>query len=141
MSNLAVNSLRQATRLCVKQPGLSVGLLRSPAPRVAAVSSQKISRRGYVSETKTDNAQVNIDTAIRADQKAFVQQVGNVPENQAVPGTTVNADAMMSPMAGMCHSSETLKLLLMVVQVFSSMLPLWTKAKGRFTLICKRQLL
>jgi cysteine desulfurase len=141
MSNLVVTSLRQASRLCVKQPGLSTGLSRSAAPRVAAVSSQKISRRGYVSETKTDNAQVNIDTAIRADQKAFVQQVGKMPENQTVPGTNVNADVMMSPMAGMCHSSEMLKHILMVVQVFSSMPLLWTKAKDRFTSICKRQLL
>jgi cysteine desulfurase len=67
---------------------------------VVAISSQKSSRRGYVSETKADHAQVNIDTAIRADQKAFVQQVGKNLEGQTVPGTSVNADAMMSPMAG-----------------------------------------
>jgi cysteine desulfurase len=101
MSNLATASLRQASRLCSRPPGSSAGLLRGSATRVAAASRQKATRRGYVSETKADNAKVNIDTAIRADQKAFVQQVGKMPENQAVPGTSVNADAMMSPMAGM----------------------------------------
>lgn len=83
------------------RPSASAGLLRGSGPRVAAISNQqKISRRTYVSETKTDSAQVNVDTAIRADQKAFVQQMGKQPENQSVPAADVNADAMMSPMAG-----------------------------------------
>lgn len=67
---------------------------------MAAVSSQKISRRGYVSETKKDNAQVNVDTAIRAEQKAFFAETGKLPEKHIIPGTSANADAMMSPMAG-----------------------------------------
>jgi cysteine desulfurase len=78
---------------------------------VAAVAGSRASRRGYVSGSKPDNAQVNIDTAIRADQKAFVQQVGKMPENQTVPGTSVNADVMMSPMAGTYSFSEGLELL------------------------------
>lgn len=61
--------------------------------------SQKTART-YVSETKKDSAQVNVDTAIRADQKAFFAETGKLPENQIVPGTSVEADAMMSPMAG-----------------------------------------
>lgn len=101
MSNLTATSLRQASKLCLKQPGASAALLRNPASRVAALSGQKIARRGYVSETKPGNAQVNIDTAIRADQKAFVQQVRKRTGNSTVPGTSVNTDAMMSPMAGM----------------------------------------
>jgi cysteine desulfurase len=58
-------------------------------------------KRGYVSATKKDNAQVNVDTAIRAEQKAFFAETGKLPENQIIPGTSANADAMMSPMAGM----------------------------------------
>lgn len=54
-----------------------------------------------MSETTRDNAQVsNIDTAIRADQKAFFRETGKSPEHQVVSGTDVTADAMMSPMAG-----------------------------------------
>ena len=54
-----------------------------------------------MSETTRDNAQVsNIDTAIRADQKAFFRETGKSPEHQVVSGTDVTADALMSPMAG-----------------------------------------
>jgi len=54
-----------------------------------------------VSETKRDSALVsNVDTAIRADQKAFFKETGKLPERQVVPGTDINADSMMSPMAG-----------------------------------------
>jgi len=63
--------------------------------------NQKMSRRGYVSETKKDNAQVNVDMTIRADQKAFFKETGTLPEKHIIPGTNVNADTMMSPMAGM----------------------------------------
>jgi len=70
------------------------------APRVARISSQKTSRRGYVSQTKKGNAQVNTDTTIRAEQKAFFAESGKLPENQIFPGTSANADAMMSPIAG-----------------------------------------
>lgn len=72
---------------------------------MAAISNQNISTRGYVSETKKDSAPVNVDTAIRAEQKAFFAETGRMPENQTVPGTTVNADAMMSPIAGIIYCS------------------------------------
>jgi cysteine desulfurase len=101
MSNLASTSFRQASRLCLKQSSSSAGILRaSNAPRAAAIAGQKSSRRGYVHESKKDNAQVNVDTAIRADQKAFFAETGKLPERHTMPGTSVNADAMMSPMAG-----------------------------------------
>jgi len=100
MSSIASNSLRQASRLCLKQSPSSTGVLRNSAARVVGISNQKISRRGYVSETKKDSAQVNVDTAIRADQKAFFAETGKLPESKTVQGTSVNADAMMSPMAG-----------------------------------------
>jgi cysteine desulfurase len=110
MSNLAVASLRHASRLCLKQSGLSAALLRNPTTRAAVVASLKTSRREYVSETKPDNAQVNLDTAIRGDQKAFVQQAGKIPESQIIPGTSVNADVMMNPIAGLYCCSEHLEL-------------------------------
>lgn len=99
MSNIASVSLRQASRLCVKQVSSS-GLARTALPRVVAPSASKLSRRGYVTESKKNNAQVNVDTAIKADQKAFFAETGKLPENQGMNGTNVNADAMMSPIAG-----------------------------------------
>lgn len=100
MSAIASNTLRQASRRCLKPSGSASTLFRNPTARVVPICHQKISRRGYVSETKKDNAQVSVDTAIRADQKAFFAETGKLPENQTLPGTSVNADAMMSPMAG-----------------------------------------
>jgi hypothetical protein len=102
MSNIATTSLRQASRLCLKQSAPSQGpLRRSVGSAVAAISNKRIGTRTYVSETKKDSAQVNVDTAIRADQKAFFKETGKLPEHQTMPGTMVNADAMMSPIAGM----------------------------------------
>jgi cysteine desulfurase len=93
--------LRQASRLGLKQSAPANCLLRSSATaRAAGISSQKISRRGYVSESKKDSAQVSVDTTIRANQKAFFAETGRFPENQIIPGTNANTDAMMSPIAG-----------------------------------------
>lgn len=72
----------------------------STLPRVAVASAQKISKRTYVSESKKDNAQISVDTAIRADQKKFFAETGKVPGEQPMMGSAANADAMMSPMAG-----------------------------------------
>ena len=47
-----------------------------------------------------------MDSTIRAEQKAFFAETGKLPENQIIPGTSANADAMMSPMAGR-HCSMT----------------------------------
>lgn len=77
------------------------GLLRSSgAVRAAGLPAPKTARRGYVSETKKDSAQVSVDTTIRADQKAFFAETGKLPENQTVPGSGLDAGAMMSPIAG-----------------------------------------
>jgi len=41
-----------------------------------------------------------VDTAIKADQKAFMQKTGEVLQNATVPGAGLSAEAMMSPVAG-----------------------------------------
>merc|ERR1711939_470282 len=86
MSSMVSTSLRQASRL-----------LRTSSIRPAGISSRYVRR---VSSTSKDSAQVNINTAIRADQKAFFAETGKLPENQIVPGQNLDADAMMSPAAG-----------------------------------------
>ena len=101
MSNLASSSLRQVSWLCTKHIS-SAGLIRvAPLSRAIPALAQKTARRGYVSETKKDNAQVNVETAIRADQKAFFAETGKLPENQLMQGAGANADTMMSPIAGL----------------------------------------
>lgn len=66
-----------------------------------AASGQKVSGRRYVSESKKDAAQVNVESAIKADQKKFVQEMGKTQLEQPMHPTGANADAMMDPMAGM----------------------------------------
>jgi cysteine desulfurase len=100
MSTIASTSLRQASRLCSKQ-ARTAGLFRtSTFLQNAVIRGIQISRRGYVSESKKDSAQVNVETAIKADQKAFLAETGKLPENISMQGTTAGADAMISPIAG-----------------------------------------
>merc|ERR1712144_96087 len=94
MSSMVSTSLRQASRL-----------LRTSSIRPAGLSS-RYGRR--VSISSKDSAQVNINTAIRADQKAFFAETGKLPENQIVPGSGVNSDAMMSPMAGVLKQATVM---------------------------------
>jgi len=53
-----------------------------------------------VTETKQDKAQVTLDSAIKADQKAFIQQTGIAPQDVKIPGTEMGGDVAMSPGAG-----------------------------------------
>lgn len=64
-------------------------------------SGQKVSGRRYVSESKKDAAQVNVESAIKADQKKFVQEMGKTQLEQPMHTTRADVDAMMDPMAGM----------------------------------------
>lgn len=43
---------------------------------------------------------MNVDSTIKADQKAFLQQTGTRPQDAIMPTTGMSADAMMSPAAG-----------------------------------------
>ena len=103
MSAKAPAALRQASRLCSRQfSSSSHSLLRNTQQlrTAACTGTAKTSRRGYVSESKPDKAQVSVDTTIRADHNAFTAQTGKLPENVKVPGTEMSADIMMSPAAG-----------------------------------------
>ncbi|KAK1749951.1 cysteine desulfurase [Echria macrotheca] len=74
MANLAPSALRQASRLASKSV-LSTPTRRSVAAvgRVAKTASQSsvAPTRSYVTESKRDNAQVQVETAIRLDKKDF----------------------------------------------------------------------
>lgn len=64
------------------------------------MATARAPQRNYVSESKADRAQVNVDTAIKADHHAFTAQTGRLPEMVKMPGTEMSADVMMSPTAG-----------------------------------------
>ena len=94
MANVASSALRRAARLGAKTT-FSAGLIRAAVPRTSGLGLR------YISETKSDAATVNVESAIKADQKKFFQETGKQMSEQPMQGTAVNADAMMDPMAGM----------------------------------------
>lgn len=109
MSNIAPISIKQASRLCGKSVSSSTRRLRSsPHLRSLGPCANRHPHRNYVSTTKPDRADVQVDTAIRADQHAFTAQTGALPENVKVPGTGVSADAMMSPAAGILKQATVM---------------------------------
>jgi cysteine desulfurase len=101
MAGLAPGVLRQVPRACSR--GFSSNnVTHLPHLRPAAGPAQKsLSRRTYVSESKPQRAQVSdVEAAIKADQKNFIKQTGNLPSQVKMPGTEISADTMMSPAAG-----------------------------------------
>lgn len=101
MSNLPLIALRQALRASSHRPFSSNALLRSSLRlQPSSVAISRGAGRTYVSQTKPDRAQVNVDTTIQADQHAFTAQTVILPAQATMPGTGVSADAMMSPTAG-----------------------------------------
>src|SRR5436190_477653 len=109
MSNIAPQAARQMLRSC------SCSLHRSastPARRcsgpVAACYQRSTQTRTYVSETRPQNATINVGTAIKADQKAFMQKTGEALQNARVPGARLSAEAMMSPVAGVLKQATVM---------------------------------
>lgn len=86
MSSLAPTIARQALRIASR---------RYPASAFA-----RTSLRNYVSETKSNNATVNVDTTIQAEKTAFLNKTGEKAADATMPTTGMSADAMMSPTAG-----------------------------------------
>ena len=109
MSNIPPIALRQALRASSRRPFSSNAFLRNTNRlRPSSVAIDSGSRRTYVSQTKPDRAQVNVDTAIQADHNAFAAQTGMLPEQAIMPGTGLSADAMMSPAAGILKQASVM---------------------------------
>ena len=109
MSNVPPIALRQALSAVAKRPISCNALFRNASQlRATAAVTGHQQLRSYVSETKPDRAQVNIDTAIKADQHAFISQTGILPEQAIIPGTGLSADAMMSPAAGILKQATVM---------------------------------
>ena len=109
MSNATPIALRQALRSASRRPFFSRPRLRlATHVRASANGFNRASHRTYVSETKPNKAEVNIDTTIRADQHAFTAQTGILPEQAKMPATGMSADAMMSPTAGILKQATVM---------------------------------
>ncbi|KAI9683216.1 MAG: cysteine desulfurase, partial [Bogoriella megaspora] len=108
MSTVIPTAARQGFRLCSRQ-SVRREIGRNSRYVAAATSSPGVSgRRTYVSETKKQNATVNVDTAIRADQKAFLQETGKRPGEVQLPTTGMSADVAMNPSAGILKQATVM---------------------------------
>lgn len=100
--------IRQASRVYTRR--LSSPALNSVHPRTASIATSRLAnRRNYVSESKPSSAKVtDIDSAIKAEQKKFIQQSGNMPSDVNIPGTGVTAETAMSPAAGILKQATVM---------------------------------
>jgi cysteine desulfurase len=101
MATIAPSVLRQASRLVSKSSVYAAqrrGVLA--LSRTAAAPARSAGRRCYVTQTKSDNAQVQADTAIRLD-RAELEKSGLALDTQT--GSTTH----VSPMAGKTSPLET----------------------------------
>ncbi|RYC59284.1 hypothetical protein CHU98_g6940 [Xylaria longipes] len=105
MANVATTALRRASRLGLKQSFATAPLRQSQSlPRLAASTVSRTSRRSYVSETKRDNAQVNVETAIRLDKNDFMNEKGEL----VMPGSASALNAAGSPVAEVLKEAKLL---------------------------------
>ena len=110
MSGYAHSAIRQASRSCSRRLSTSTALGNTLRLQAAACPVQpKFPRRNYVSESTPRQAQVSdIDSAIKADQKNFVQQSGKMLSHVKIPGTEMSAETMLSPTAGILKQATVM---------------------------------
>jgi cysteine desulfurase len=103
MSAHTPSLIRQVSRSCTRRLSTCTYQPTHHSCVRAATVSAKLGcqRRSYATESSARQAQVSdVGAAIKADQKNFIQQSGEMPSHVKVPGTNISADAMMSPTAG-----------------------------------------
>ncbi|KAK3045039.1 hypothetical protein LTS18_014721, partial [Coniosporium uncinatum] len=104
MSSITPVAARQALRACSR----SRSVARNASRVVATTPQNRTCRRTYVSESKPARATVNVETTIKADQKAFFQQTGTKPSEAGMPTTSMSAEVMMSPAAGILKQATVM---------------------------------
>ena len=100
--------MRSASRACTKRLSSST-LTQSSHLRPTGAIINRPSRRNYVSESKPSQAQVSdVESAIKADQRKFVEQSGKLPSQTTMPGLGMSGDTAMSPAAGILKQATVM---------------------------------
>ncbi|KAF1815239.1 cysteine desulfurase [Eremomyces bilateralis CBS 781.70] len=104
MASTVPTVARQASRACSRRAGSRPAACLSP---LCINNHGSFARRSYVSASKPVQATVSVETAIKSDQKKFMQQTGKRPEDVTV-GTGLPGDAMLSPSAGILKQATVM---------------------------------
>ncbi|KAF2725934.1 cysteine desulfurase [Polychaeton citri CBS 116435] len=105
MSHVAPNTARQALRQCNRLASRSTSLAAAHPSRCVPPPA---TRRNYVSGTSRNNATVNVESTIRADQKAFLADTGLKPKDAQLPASGLPGDVAMSPAAAILKQATVM---------------------------------
>lgn len=109
MSAPAKSAVRSLSRHCARRASASTFSLSQSTRSTAALLNQGQSRRTYVSQSKPNQAQVtDVESAIKADQRKFVEQSGKHPSDTTLPGSGLSGDIAMSPAAGILKQATVM---------------------------------
>lgn len=109
MSGAASSAVRTASRACARRVSQNNFTQASHLRSSGIAAQRQHGRRNYVSESKPSKAQVSdVETAIKADQKKFIDQTGKLPSEVQLPGISISADTAMSPAAGILKQATVM---------------------------------
>ncbi|KAK3673367.1 cysteine desulfurase [Recurvomyces mirabilis] len=105
MSNIAPAVARQTLRQCSRRASsTTTSFATYTTPRCISSRGQ----RHYVSESSPKKATVNVESTIRADQKAFLAETGMRGKDTTLPGSGLPGDMAMSPSAGILKQATVM---------------------------------
>ncbi|KAG8526660.1 uncharacterized protein KY384_008089 [Bacidia gigantensis] len=103
MSQPVSKGVRQASRLIPHSCSCPRSIIR-PCPRSVGTTA----KRNYVAPSHPSKAQVNVETTMQADQRAFIQQTGQLPSDIKLPGSQLSSDIAMSPAASVLKQATVM---------------------------------
>ena len=108
MSGAATSAVRSASRAATRRLS-STTFTQSSHTRPGSSINHFPKRRNYVSESRPAQAKVSdVEAAIKADQRKFIEQSGKKPGKVELPGIGMSGDAAMSPAAAILKQATVM---------------------------------